>query len=354
MTKKTLKKTVAVLALILLVSVLVSVCGVSALAEEAEPFRYEHDPRLNPAAMKDIVVDPTAVYGFAPSPEGSLKQYAELDWSDPELVNGKDGRLARIAYHEEIKSLYTMLDELRAEGKPIEEIARIISAKRNEIRFASYENNPEGLEKLKARNLEKYGHEEGPTPDEVYAKTGSWEGVIASAFNTNPGMDACLGLYDDYYELYIALDYIIRESEQKASREYAVAAFADAAKLEADENAAEALAAFSDAEAVKGWYASEIQAAVSKGVLTGFEDGTLRPDDTINRVQAFVILSRCLPELEATGEAIAFEDVPEWAKDELDRLSAAGLVLGYGDGRLGADDLLTVEQVNIIVARLAA
>ncbi len=354
MTKTAFKKSVSVLALMLLVSVLVSVCGVSALAAEAEPFRYEHDPRLNPAAMKDIVVDPTAVYGFAPSPEGSLKQYAELDWSDPELVNGENGRLARIAYHEELKTLYTLLDELRAEGKPIEEIARTISAKRNEIRFASYENNPEGLEKLKARNLEKYGHEEGPTPDEVYAQVGSWEGVIAKAFSTNPGMDACLGLYDDYYELYITLDYIVRENEQKASREYAVAAFADAAKLETAEDSADALAAFSDAEAVKAWFASEVKAAVSKGILTGYDDGTLRPDATIKRVEAFVLLSRFLPELEATGEAIVFEDAPDWAKDELDRLSAAGLVKGYGDGKLGANDLLTVEQVGIIVARLAA
>ena len=45
-------------------------------AEGAQAFRYQHDPRLNPSAMADIVVDPTAVYGFAPSPDGSLKEYA--------------------------------------------------------------------------------------------------------------------------------------------------------------------------------------------------------------------------------------------------------------------------------------
>ena len=58
-------------------------------------FHYEHDPRLNPKAMADIVVDPTAVYGFAPSPDGSLSSYTAFDWSDPELVNGESGSRAR-------------------------------------------------------------------------------------------------------------------------------------------------------------------------------------------------------------------------------------------------------------------
>ncbi|MBO4323152.1 MAG: hypothetical protein J5836_00675 [Clostridia bacterium] len=104
--------------------------------------------------------------------------------------------------------MYSLLDELTAEGKTTEEIAREISAKRNEIRLAAYANDPEGLEKLKARNLEKYGHEEGPLPDELYAQYGSWEKVIEKAFSANSGMDACLGLYDDYYELYVAVGQI--------------------------------------------------------------------------------------------------------------------------------------------------
>ena len=41
-------------------------------------------------------------------------------------------------------------------------------------------------------------------PDELFAQYGSWERVIEKAFSTNAGMDACLGLYDDYYYLYVA------------------------------------------------------------------------------------------------------------------------------------------------------
>ena len=90
------------------------------------------------------------------------------------------------------------------------------------------------------------------------------------------------------------------------------------------------------------------------GLVKGYEDGTLRPRQTISRIEAFVLLSRCLPELEATGEVIAFTDVPDWAKTDIDRLSAAGLLLGYGDGTLGAEDPLTVEQLYDILRRAAA
>lgn len=180
-----------------------SVSAQSAASEpsEAQPFRYEHDPRLNPSAMEDIVEDESAVYGFRPNETGSLKQYAGMDWSDPDAV--AQGREQRIAYHDSFSEMYDLLSNLRAENADIEEIARSVSALRNELRIRSYEGDPKGLEEMKARNLEEYGHEEGPLPDELYEKYGSWEAVLEKAFSVNSGMDACLGLYDEYYELYV-------------------------------------------------------------------------------------------------------------------------------------------------------
>ncbi len=178
------------------------------IEEPAEaPFRYVHDPRDNPEAMKDIVENPDAIYGFSPSPDSDrLASYVDFDWSDPEVV--ENGRQERIAYHESLDTLYDMLFQLRDEGKSIEEMARAVSTERNRLRLAAYTDNPEGLAAVKKSNLEKYGHEDGPTPDELYEKYGSWELVIQKAFGTNPGMDACLGLYDDYYDLYAELGMI--------------------------------------------------------------------------------------------------------------------------------------------------
>lgn len=169
----------------------------------AAPFKYTHDPAVNSEAMKDIVEDETAVYGFRPSETGSLSAYAAADWSDPETV--EKGRRDRIAYHNSIESMYDLLRELQKDGKSTEEIARAVSGRRNELRLESYKDDPAGLQTLKQRNLEKYGHEEGPLPDELFAQYGTWEKVMEKAFSANVGMDACLGLYDDYYDLYVAL-----------------------------------------------------------------------------------------------------------------------------------------------------
>ena len=144
--------------------------GLSFSSWAANGFRYQHDPRENPAAMRDIAEDENAVYGFRPSETGSLKLYADADWSDPAVV--EQGRQDRIAYHESIASMYVLLEEMEAQGCSVEEIARAVSTRRNEIRLEAYADDPEALAALKARNLEKYGHEEGPLPDELYAQYG--------------------------------------------------------------------------------------------------------------------------------------------------------------------------------------
>ena len=89
---------------------------------QASAFRYVHDPRKNPCAMKDIVEDESAIYGFRPSETGSLKAYASADWSDPAVVEA--GRQDRIAYHNSINSMYDMLKEYEKAGKSVEEIAQ--------------------------------------------------------------------------------------------------------------------------------------------------------------------------------------------------------------------------------------
>ena len=206
-----------------LMAVLLMVCGTAAVygigltALAAEAFTYQHNPELEPYVMNDIVRDENAVYGYRPNETGSLKQYADLDWSDEIMV--EQCRQDRIAYHQSIASMYEMLRQMIHEHKSMEEIAHAVSAKRNELRWESYKDDPEGLEKLKERNLEKYGHEEGPLPEELYEKYGSWEKVIEKAFSSNAGMDACLGLYDDYYDIYILLGMISGEPSHEDSED---------------------------------------------------------------------------------------------------------------------------------------
>ncbi len=163
-------------------------------------FRYINNPMDNPKAAVDIIENPNAVYGYSPKPGSSLDEYKFVDWSDPSVVDAK--RIERIDYHIKLErqkaELAQSVDEMLVEGYSIEDIARSVVYDRNANRIKSYNGNLMGLEAMKARNLRKYGNPEGPTPEMLFEKYGSWEEVIFASFRSNPGMDACLGLYDLY------------------------------------------------------------------------------------------------------------------------------------------------------------
>ena len=156
----------------------------------------------NPKAAQDIIVNREAVYGYSPSPLSTrLREFVDIiDWTNEKEV--AEARDKRIQYYETEEILYQTIETMLDENKSIEEIARAVSKKRNELRLAAYIGDPDGLERVKKSNLDTYGNEEGPTIDYLFEKYGSWEAVLQKALSSNPGMDACLGLYDDYYEFY--------------------------------------------------------------------------------------------------------------------------------------------------------
>lgn len=191
----------------------ITACGTAKQKEETEfqttsvIFSYVHDPRENPEAMADIIENVDAVYGFSPDPDSDrLGTYAKYDWTNPEFV--AQAQEDRRAYHESMDSMTDILYRMRDEGASIEEMARAVSEERNRLRLESYKDDPKKLADVKESNLKTYGQEEGPTPDQLFDKYGSWTEVMQKAFSSNMGMDACCGLYDEYYELYIELGYV--------------------------------------------------------------------------------------------------------------------------------------------------
>ena len=198
-----MKKKSTIIALLIAMLIITYAAPMSVCAAEQATFEYKcvytHDPRLNAKAMEDIVVNPNAVYGFSPDPNSKrLGEYASYDWSDPAVV--ESAKQDRIKYLASFDEQYELWNKMSAEGKSTEEIARAVSAKRNELRLASYKDDPEGLAKVKKSNLETYGNENGPTAESLFEKYGSWEKVLIKSFSSNSGMDACLGLYDVQYE----------------------------------------------------------------------------------------------------------------------------------------------------------
>ena len=142
-------------------------------------------------------------------------------------------------------------------------------------------------------------------------------------------------------------------AQELASREYVTSEFVQSigrTNLVASEYM---LSTFKDYEDVSEEYAEDMAKAVTNGIVRGYEDKTIRPQENIRRVEAMLMLLRSLDDiwLEETAPSIEFSDVPEWAAEEIDQLVRYGLVVGRGDGTLGAFDPITVEEVGILVSR---
>lgn len=141
------------------------------------------------------------------------------------------------------------------------------------------------------------------------------------------------------------------ELPQYATREYIISEFVQSIGRSNLGKSEAILDIFSDSDKISDEYREDISRAIVGGILKGYDDRTIRPTETVTRIEAMVMLARSIPNLEQTGEAIDFTDVPGWAKKEIDYLSGAGLVNGYGDGTMGADDFITVEQVGLLTKR---
>lgn len=152
----------------------------------------------NPKAARDIIENPDAVYGFSPNLESTrIGKYADkIDWTNPEQV--AVARQTKEAYHNVNES---MLQDLYNSGYTTKDIAAKMVEERNMNRINSYINNGdlEGLEIVKQSNLETYGNEFGMSLEQALEKYGSYEEIINATVRSNPGMDACTGLYDIYH-----------------------------------------------------------------------------------------------------------------------------------------------------------
>ena len=84
------------------------------------------------------------------------------------------------------------------------------------------------------------------------------------------------------------------------------------------------------------------------GLLRGYEDGSFRPDNPISRAECVVLLSRLI---EVPAGSSTFSDVPEthWASSAISAGTSAGWLSGYPDGTFRPDQNITrLEAVKMI------
>ncbi|CAN5221911.1 hypothetical protein BH10CYA1_BH10CYA1_07210 [soil metagenome] len=99
------------------------------------------------------------------------------------------------------------------------------------------------------------------------------------------------------------------------------------------------------------WGEPYISELASRGIIGGFPDGTFKPNDQITRAQFAAIAAKALAV--PSGGSASFRDVPAryWANSVIGAVSGAGLVTGFPDGTFRPEDKLTRAQALIILVK---
>lgn len=112
------------------------------------------------------------------------------------------------------------------------------------------------------------------------------------------------------------------------------------------------------------WYSSAVKTAEAYGLIQGFEDGTFRPKEKINREQAMTILAKAmvvtgqkakLPNQSASELLQPYTDASEaagWAKDGIADTIQGGIVSGRGVGTLAPKAQVTRAEVAKMIQLL--
>jgi hypothetical protein len=101
------------------------------------------------------------------------------------------------------------------------------------------------------------------------------------------------------------------------------------------------------------WYANEIDKAVTAGFITGYDNGTVRPDACISRAEVAVVCYKAWNlSPEGTLNFTDSDSIGSWAQSQVATLVSKNVLSGYEDGSFRPDDAITRAEVAKVVSRL--
>ncbi|PKL36782.1 hypothetical protein CVV38_02690 [Candidatus Peregrinibacteria bacterium HGW-Peregrinibacteria-1] len=107
---------------------------------------------------------------------------------------------------------------------------------------------------------------------------------------------------------------------------------------------------FTDVDA-GAWYAPYVKTAKDLGIIEGYENGTFRPNDTINRVEALSMILKAFGVDINFDASFTFPDTSSaaWYADYISFAVENEIVKGYENGNFGPSDALSRAQTAKVI-----
>lgn len=104
---------------------------------------------------------------------------------------------------------------------------------------------------------------------------------------------------------------------------------------------------FSD---IKGhWAEKSIQDLIQLGAINGYPDGTFKPATNITRAEFVSVVVKAF-NLPAKDGKVFADTANHWAHKSISTAAMHGIISGYSDTTFGPDDLITREQMAVLIA----
>ncbi|NLB53944.1 MAG: S-layer homology domain-containing protein [Syntrophomonadaceae bacterium] len=100
------------------------------------------------------------------------------------------------------------------------------------------------------------------------------------------------------------------------------------------------------------WAEKNINKLAALEAVSGYPDGTFKPDNKITRSEFTAILVKAF-NLEPKSGKVFADTVGHWAKDSIAVAASYGIVNGYDENTFGPDDTITREQMAVMIVQAA-
>ncbi len=112
---------------------------------------------------------------------------------------------------------------------------------------------------------------------------------------------------------------------------------------------------FADQTQIGAWAADAAKSAVQAGWITGYSDGSFRPQAHMTRAELTAVIVRAANLSVKSGENTGFADderIPVWARGYAAAAAEGGLIEGRGGNRFVAEGLVTRAEAAVMIVRL--
>lgn len=114
-------------------------------------------------------------------------------------------------------------------------------------------------------------------------------------------------------------------------------------------------AVFADQASIPDWAKNAVANLAAAGMLNGYKDGTLGPERWITRAEMFVLLSRTIPlgmpDEKRLSEFVDEDQVPVWAANAVSAAVSSGVVQGRNGTRLAPADHASRAEAVVVLLR---